>query len=376
MYKVEKTLLETQEGGFVKRWYITKDFIPVYQINAFIEENSIIKLNTGKTYAYSLVKYLNYLEMIGLDYSKATVENIKNYLLMQMYGVEDDLKIRSLDANITFSTLNGDITAITEFYKYLHNVQIETNMEFQTEKKSKKKSFFYGQIFQYDYSKIVDKHIRNLKPSKQYIKWYTEEEKEAITSHLKTLRDKGMFLIQLEGMRVDEVISIRLSGYNEIDRTVQPSRSKGRADATDEENALRIIALPEKTAKILSDYIITERTSAENESSKFNDYIFINLRKDENQGEPVGYHNYLKILKRAAKSAGLDPKKIRTHSGRSTKANELLEIQATKGNLTDFEIMEILGIKRFETLDHYKKHDNKTIAKAAFEKTNRRGKPS
>lgn len=376
-YKVEESLLETDDDKFIKRWYITQDCIPVYAINAFIESRSIIKPNTGKKYAYSLIKYLNYLNTVGKHYDEASVVDVNNYLKIIMYGGADNIKIKSLDFSVTLSTLKGDITAITEFYKYLKKQETNMVMTFETERKRNRKLFLYGQIFEFDYSKIVDKYIGNLKPSKEYIKWYINEEKEAILSHLRTLRDKAMFSLQLEGMRVDEMLSVRLSDYDEIEQIVQPSRSKGRLDALSEKNTLRNVALPDRTAKILSDYIFTERVQAENESGKFSDYLFVNLRRGENQGEPVGYHNYLKILKRAAKGAGFDPMKIRSHSGRSTKVNELLEHQAIhpEDNITDFMIKEIMGWKSMESIEPYKNYDNKTIAKSASKKINRRKLP-
>lgn len=42
---------------------------------------------------------------------------------------------------------------------------------------------------------------------------------------------------------------------------------------------------------------------------------------------PLSYRNYLAILKGCAWRAGIDPAKIRTHSGRSTKAMEFIEHQ-------------------------------------------------
>lgn len=376
-YKVEEFLIPNDKGEYDKRWFITKNHLPVYEANVFLEEKSLIKQTTGRKYAYSLVKYLCYLDMIGVSYQEARVVNVKNYLKWLIYGDSDNLKIKSLESTVSHSTVSGDITVITEFYKHLKDEQDEdVSMTLKKVKARNKHSFLYGQVYEYDYSKIIDKHITNLKPSKEYIKWYSEEEKAAIFCNLPTLRDKAIFLLTLEGMRIDEALSVNLSDFDDIENSIQPSRSKGKESATDDENNLRVIALPSESAEVLNRYILTERADAENESGMYSDWLFINIRKGANQGKVVSYHNFLKILKTAAKRAGLNSKKIRTHSGRSTKVNELLEHQAQypEDNITDFMIKELMGWKSMDSVEPYKNHSNKTIAKSASEKVHKRRK--
>nr|WP_300561841.1 tyrosine-type recombinase/integrase [uncultured Oscillibacter sp.] len=170
--------------------------------------------------------------------------------------------------------------------------------------------------------------------------------------------------------RIDEVLSITLDSYNATDRIVQPTRSKGRANANRKSNSLRVVALPEKTCNIIDRYIQTERATAETESGRISQYLFINLNSGKAQGTPLRYHNYLKILKRCAERAGLDPSKIRTHNGRSTKAMEFLEHQALhpEDSITDGIIMESFGWRSFSSIDHYRNHNNQIIAKSVMEK--------
>lgn len=379
IYKVEKAKLPTIGGEYKIRWFITKDSLPIYEVNAFIEENSLRKISTGKKYAFSLVKFLNYLNLINISYTKATSSTIKKFLLWQIRGYEKSLKIKSLDTQISYSTLQGDISAIKNFYRYLIKEEADVSVEFyNSKKKVNKNSFYYGQIYETDFIEILDKHIETLKASKEYIKWYTDEEIESILSNLETLRDKAIFLIQLEGLRIDEALSVRLSDYNQFERLIQPSRSKGKTtiDKNNTQNTLRVIVLDERTAEILDNYILTERANAENESNKFNNWLFINLRAGENQGDVLSQNNYRNILKRASKRAGIDPDQIRTHSGRSTKVNQLLEHQVKfpEDNINDVVIKEIMGWKDINTINYYKNNNNKTFAKEVAKKVHRRKK--
>lgn len=75
----------------------------------------------------------------------------------------------------------------------------------------------------------------------------------------------------------------------------------------------------------LERYLYEECAAAENQSGIIIEWIFLNLQKGKNFGVPVSYPNYLAFLKGCARRAGMDPSKIRTHSGRSTKVMEALE---------------------------------------------------
>ena len=92
--------------------------------------------------------------------------------------------------------------------------------------------------------------------------------------------------------------------------------------------------------------------------------LFLNLKnRADSYGTPVKYHNMLEIIKKAAKNAGLDPKRIRTHSGRSTKAGELFRMQAKNpASITDNQILEIMGWKNLSSAEPYKNRQDKETA--------------
>lgn len=363
MYKVEKAKIKLDNGKYKDIFLITKDRIPEYDINEFLEEMSFNKESTGRTYAYYLVHYLNFLGLIDKKYYEATNATVKRYIKWCIYGSEDTLTI---EGNISYSTMKIKIAVIKAFYRYLINVGFDVQINYEKSKVYKNdRSLLYGQIIEVDYIKLFEKYIRKMNPNKEYIKWYTTEQIEAILNNFNSLRDKAIFLIQLEGMRIDEVLSIRVSDYDQFERVLQPTRAKRQPDTLeDSENNQRYIALDERTTKIIDDYIFTERIKAENESGVYSDWLFINLNKGMNQGSVLTQGNYRKILKSASKRAGLDESKIRTHSGRSTKANELFEhsVLHPEDGVNEIIIKEIMGWSDIRSLDAYKKTTNKTVA--------------
>ncbi|MGL6219183.1 MAG: tyrosine-type recombinase/integrase [Lacrimispora sphenoides] len=346
------------------------------EINQWIESKSLKKTSTGKEYAKKIVVYLNYLHNIGVEYDDATNRHVKQFIQFLLYGSFEGLKIKSIETEIICATAARYVTVVTELYKWLDSTY-ETNIIFQTrtDMHRAKKSFLYGQIYSSDYQYIINGGLSRQKNRREYIKWYSDDERDALCGGFKTLRDEAVFMVTLEGFRIDEVLSIKLENYNPVEQSIQPMRSKGRQDAqAGRRNPLRVTALPAVLCKLLDRYIQTERMIAENESGVISDSLFINLQRGNGQASPLSYGNYYKILKRCAARVGIDPKKIRTHSGRSTKVMEYLENQALhpEDGITDAIIMESFGWRSSESINHYRDHNNQIIAGAVAKKLHRR----
>lgn len=371
-FRLVRFAFETREGGIIYQHLVTEQQIPMLEVNQWLESKALRKKSTAKEYGKMLVVFLNDLAIEGVAYDEATNQHVKKFVHKLIYGDTKDLKLQFCDTAVVASTAARYLTVITEFYRWLAS-NYETNITFQTKKDTyrAKKSFLYGQIYSYDYQYIIDVSLARQKSRREYIKWYTEAEKRALKDAFETLRDKAVFGITLEGFRIDEVLSMALSNYNPMEQTIQPSRSKGKQNANPEHtNHLRLIALPIDLCELLERYIQTERMVAENESGIISDVLFINLQQSIAQGQPLSYGNYYKIFKRCAKRAGFDPRKIRTHSGRSTKVMEYLEHQALypEDGIDDAIIMESFGWRSTESILSYRNHNNPVIAKAIMKK--------
>lgn len=370
-YKVTKGKLPLDNGRTEERWFILKEGIPIFEVNEWIEKKSRRKLSTGRKYAYSLVKFFNYLDLKGKSYLEANKKDVEYFIDYLIFGITPDFNYASIEGQVTYSTVRGYITAITEFYRWLEDNNSNENMKFIKKRDyyNANKSYLYGQIWGSDYNVIIDDRINRLKPNKEYIKWYTDKEVEALKSNFLTLRDKVIFLLTMQGLRIDEVLSIRLIDYDRNEMIVKPYRSKGK-----ETGQGRPVVLTEELYKEIDNYIWNERAEAETNSGKISDMMFINIRDGDSQGEPFKYQTYIQVLKRCAKRAGLDPEKIRTHSGRSTKTMELLQHQAKypEDNITDEMIRQIMGWTSSSSINPYKNHHDIRLAKIASEKINRR----
>ncbi len=245
-FKLKRFVFEAHSGEMLCRYMITDNLLPMLEINQWIESKSLRKASTGKEYAKKVVVYLNYLQSIGMEYDNTTNRNVKQFVQHLLYGDLGGLKIKSIETEIVCATAARYVTAITELYKWLSS-NYETNVQFQTKTDvyRAKKAYLYGQIYSSDYRYIIDSSLSRQKNRREYIKWYSDEERNALCSGFETLRDEVVFRITFEGFRIDEVLSMRLENYNSVGQNIQPMRSKGRQDAqTGRHNHLRVVALP------------------------------------------------------------------------------------------------------------------------------------
>lgn len=373
-FRAVRFRFETDTGTDWERYMITDNYIPCFRVNQWLELKSIRKASTGQEYAKKMTVFLNWLDSNGVSFEDATNRHVRQFLHFLIFGDMQDGKILSLQSTASSSTLEKYITVITGFYRWLDEVS-QTEMLWKSKSIHAGQSFLYGQIYSYEYRYLVDGYAAMLKPERDYLKWYDENTKRALCGNFQTLRDEAVLRLTFEGFRIDEALSVTFDSYNATERLIQPTRSKGKANAHSGNNRLRLVALPESVCGVLNSYIQTERAIAETKSGKISQYIFINLNAGKAQGEPLRYRNYLKILKRCARRAGLDEGKIRTHNGRSTKVMEFLEHQALhpEDNITDGIIMESFGWRSFSSIDHYRDHNNPIIAKAVMEKLHKGG---
>ena len=368
-YVVVKGLVRIKNGEISNRWFVLDKGRPFFILNEWIEIKTLRSENTGKKYALSICRYLNYLNFINKEYYYATKKDILNFLRHLLFKVTDDLKLASIEASLTYSTVRSYIAVIKSFYKHItDNIDVPLIGTQMKSDKHLSKSFFYG-IMTHDYEEFITENMINFKKSKEYIKWYTPNQIESLLLSFLTLRDKAIFLVTIDGgMRIDEALSIKLADYNRNECLVRPCRSKGKTAGKG-----RPIILKEMTCQVIDRYILTERNTVESQSGKYTDSLFINLRKGRSQGDEVKPRAWLRLLKNRAKQANIDSEKIRTHSGRSSKTMELLYFQTEhpEEHLTDEIIRQWMGWKSSTSLDSYRNINDIRIAKKRAEKINK-----
>lgn len=361
VYVVKKCIYWDRKLGNVEGVQVeTKEGNASFWINYWLKR---LKVKTAQQYAYKLVAFLNFISSAGKNYLSATKGDLNRFLLDLRFAKEDGMfAIDSSSARHT--TIRSYVTAITNFYIFLDNCGEEFEMPLVKEtKNTDKHAYLYNISWTSENKKIlVDKYLERYKAKKQYIKWYEEEEINALRSNLKTYRDKAIFELTLCGMRIDEVLSLRVIDYNSSNASVTAYRSKGKTTG----DTGRVVALTKTAVKTLENYLTYERIQVENELMNqgmiIAEEIFVNMRHDLYFGEKLEYRNYLDILKRAAERGGIDPKSIRTHSGRSTAVMNDILFHAEHPELLTLDDIRIkYGWSQMTSMDPYLDTSNPKI---------------
>ena len=371
-FKVKKFLFETKSGEVVLRHMLTDNLLPMLVPNQYVEMMSINKLGTGRNHANKLCVFFNYLhEHHNASYESVSNKQVQKFLAYLIYGDLADLRITDPADSKSYSTLSGYVSTITNFYRWLDQNYGSQTTFYDGERKCRTQSYLYGQIYSFKYQFIINRVLPDVKGRREYVKWYTGEEKEILLNRFRSLRDEAVFRLTLAGFRIDEALSISLSSYDPVQKIVQPTRSKKRQSAMNGfENRLRKVRLSDETCDIINRYIRSERMIAENNSRIISDVMFLNLNNGTHLGKPLSYANYRKILRSCARRAGLDEKMIRTHSGRSTKVMDILEFNAQNPEkaISDIQIQNLFGWASIDCIKPYMNNNSEIMAKAAYDR--------
>jgi integrase len=167
-------------------------------------------------------------------------------------------------------------------------------------------------------------------------------------------------------MRIGEILGLKLDHFDPFEPSlniVREQNIENRARAKTTERKLHIYA---HLAEMIQTYITTERTEA---NILGYDYLFLN-NQGKHKGKPLKTRNFLRILKDAGEGAGLVKSEIRTHSGRSTRAQQLVELMREKPELmiTKTFIDEEMGWRSEHSVKPYEKGYSMTQKRKIMER--------
>lgn len=356
-------------NGEVLRYLIVEDGIPVPEVCLWLDFVSINSYLTGERYAYALLRYLRYLKMINIHYKDVTRQGIIEEYVKHLLGLGG--KVLNVDTNMTYTAVKMNLSVLKGFYYWLEdNMNIHNPIPYGgnniKNNEWKETKFLYGQIWEFDVEQTILSRL-TYKQKRNHLKWYSEEEKESIFKFLPTVRDKLIFKISIEtGMRIGEILGLRLEDFDPHNNwlsIIKRDNIKNHAKAKTKE---REVPIYETLSEQIQVYKENERRKSD---IYYSEYLFLN-HKGKYKGEPFKARNFLHILKNAAEKAGMKRSEIRTHSGRSTRAQELVEIMREHPELgvTEGLILEELGWSSVRSLKVYEKGYTKKQRKKVMEK--------
>jgi len=177
--------------------------------------------------------------------------------------------------------------------------------------------------------------IKYAKVPRRIQKVLTKEEVKKLLYNIRNHKHKIMIaLMYASGLRVSELINLKIKDLNFKENYGFVRNGKGGKD--------RILAIPEKLKRVLIQICVSRDRE---------DNLFLTNRK-----EKYNVRSLQQIVKKAAKSAGLDWKEIHCHTLRHSFATHLIEQGASVS-----EVQASLGHKSPETSMNYVHSSGKMI---------------
>lgn len=268
--------------------------------NYLLYERKLSK-NTYESYRYNIIKVLKYFNTDDITYLS-----------------EDDIRTFLYKTNETAKSNAHYLAALKSFYEYMQDLNI-----------------------------IKDNPCENIKSpkiEKSLPKYLTFEEVDKLLDidlyEPLDYRNKAMLeLLYATGMRISELLNLKLSNINIDDSSVKVM-GKGSKE--------RLIPIGDITIKYLNMYLNVYRNLILND--KISDYLFINYN-----GNKMSRQGFFKILKKLADKANID-KDISPHILRHSFATHLLN------NGADLRVIqELLGHENISTTEIYSHVSNEKI---------------
>jgi integrase len=349
------------DGEYNVRYLILEDNEPMFEVNRYLDRVSSNSYLTGKQYSFVLATYLKFLKHVGIHYKNVTNSTVIDHYIKTLLGYSGETAVINIKSDRSRDTILFHLSVIKNFYVFLEDersVQINPlTSGVKTQKRNNtrmRNKFLYGQVWDFQAEKSIYASAIYTKESRDYVKWYSQNQIQQFIKQLPTLRDVAVFWISVAtGMRIGEILGLRLE---HVDRFVNELQVRKRNNTENDARAKtteREIPVPKEVIAIIEDYLRSEREEAD---IYYSDYLFINLF-GKHKGRAYRPYQFLRVLKRTAGRMGMDSSKIRTHSGRSTRTQQLLN-DAKEGLITEQAILDVMGWSSSASLTPYRDKSN------------------
>ncbi|MCF7753186.1 tyrosine-type recombinase/integrase [Paenibacillus xylanexedens] len=336
---------------------ITEHGIPISDACLWLDLVSLNSYLTGERYAYALLRYFRFLKKNTLDYRHVVSKQVIEEYLKDLLGLES--KIINVESRMTFTALNTYITVLKSFYHWLEDEKKAVlNPVLFSSRRTRNLPFvntklLYGQVWNYTIQESILNRVTYRK-KRSHLKWYSNHEIDTIRKHFPTIRDETVFMISIEtGMRIGEILGLKLEHFDPFESSLNIVRQQNSENKALAKTLERTLFINSSLVDLIQSYIHIERSVANLNNTN---YLFVNL-KGIYIGKPLKPRNFLRILKNAGEISGLERSDIRTHSGRSTRAQQLVEIMRDNPELglTQTFIDEEMGWKSPHSIKNYEK---------------------
>jgi site-specific recombinase XerD len=295
-------------GSGLESWTVLgEDHVPLEPVERFLSYLASVERspNTIKAYAHDLKDWFTFLTVQGLDWQRATVEDVAGFVAwLRLPPAARDGQVRVLptvEHHCGGASVNRKLAALTSFCEFHARLGIQlAGLLVTMGPAGRGRTTSYKPFLQH-ISKHTPQRRRTIAmpapaPRPQVL---TALAAQTILDACEHLRDRLLFALLLDtGMRIGEALGLRHEDLNLAERhvVVMPRRNDNRARA--KSGRPRTIPASAELMRLYADYLNNEYGALDS------DYVFVNLW-GRPHGHPLSYPAVYDLVTRLRRSTGI-----------------------------------------------------------------------
>jgi integrase len=340
---------------------------PFSIINVFLKflENKDSAPNTVRSYAYDLIGYFKFLNIVSIKWDEISIDDWVNYVQHLKHSTSSDsisvLPVNSAQSRAS-STINRALAAISSFYKYNHekNDIALPNIEELLRNpytNSHKPLLSYAQRSRPKSVKRATRVIGKQAQSQSRPIELSLDLLVALVSGCNNKRDKLILMLLIEtGMRIGQVLGLRHEDIVSYDSKIRIIYRLDNANGVYSKSRTEYqVSISNEWLNLYTDFLVTDYDDTDS------DYIFTTLySRNGPKDNPLSYPTVQALLTRLSKKIG---SKATCHQFRHTHATDLI-----RAGVPIEMVSKRLGHKSIETTKSTYEHLSSEDIKNALQK--------
>jgi integrase/recombinase XerC len=287
----------------------------------FLDDLSVVRsANTVRAYGADVQRWIAFCRSAGVDPLLARPRTAVDFIKAESQ------RITRKGGAVGARTLARRLSAVRQWYEYL---------ALEPELTGIRRNPIPGGSAMRTATGVVLKKAALLRYDRALPKVLAAEDVDLFITHSTATRHRDraiVWLLKDGGMRIHEVLDLRVSDINWSKRTLIVRSSKSRSE--------RLVPVSADAITALSDYVRLERPR-----SLPHDYVFVNLGR-RSFGQPFQYRSWVAICDQARQAAATPT--VHAHAFRHTFATNMAE-----GGMPLDVLQRILGHRNLETVMVY-----------------------
>lgn len=275
----------------------------VVPVEAFLSHLHTVERspNTVRAYAHDLRDYFEFLGQVGVEWSSVRLEDVGRFVawlrLPSGACAGTVVALPGADSHRRESTVNRKLSAVSAFYEFHQRHGVDLGDLLVTWQRRVLRGGCWQPLLAHLGSRPERTRRIRLRAERRIPTTLDREQIEVVLAACDRLRDRLLFAVLAEGLRIGEVLGLRHEDIDPAARLVAvvPRSNDNGARA---KGGSRQVPVPARVIRLYSDYLHTEYGDLDS------DYVFVTLWSHP-RGRPLAYSSVYDLVCRLRRRTGI-----------------------------------------------------------------------